>query len=543
MPADSAAGQLDGSPMRAAARIVAFLVFVAGLVAPQTAIAQVDTPGELLVVITSPSENSVVTSQVDVVAEASDGTVEVQFFVSTDGGVTWTPLGTDTTPADGWMATWESGTYSGEALLRAQASDGVSQASDEVNVTVDNSPPEVTAEVSETVFSPNGDGRKDSTVLTARSSEPADLTLQIIDNEGRVRRSWSSTERTTTFNIKWNGRGAQRPLPDGRYTLRAKGVDRVGLRDHAATRVVIDTRAPRIRSLRMGPKLFFKSGTLTADYSLRDRSSDFAVKLEIRGHLGSVGAIKRISGENGEIHFATRYPDGKVLYPGRYSARLIVRDDAGNATRSRRILWRMHRPARARVFKRLNNVGRRVALTIDDCNDPAVWARMLDILESFHTKATFFCSGQQVVRNPELARRTVASGHAIGSHGWDHQYMKGRPQSETEWRIRADARAWWDLAHETTAPFYRPAYGYHDRNGLDAAGATAHGRVIIWDVDSIDYGTPSSTVISERVVRETRPGSIVLLHVLDRTADALPSILRGLSRRQLDPVNLYRFFR
>lgn len=203
----------------------------------------------------------------------------------------------------------------------------------------------------------------------------------------------------------------------------------------------------------------------------------------------------------------------------------------------------MHRSTRAQVFERLDNVGRRVALTIDDCNDAEAWRRMLRIFASFRVQTTFFCSGSFVARYPELARMTVEQGHAIGAHGWDHQYMLGRPQSDTTWRVKADARVWWDVARETTAPFYRPAYGLHDDNGLAAAGGTGHGRVIMWDVDSVDYGSTSPDEISRRVLRQVRPGSIVLLHVLDRTVDALPAILRGLSERQLKPVDLYDFFR
>ena len=523
------------------ARALAFLVLVSAVLAPRAVMA---APAEnLTVVITTPAEDSVVSGRVAVAAEASEGTIQVDFSVSTDGGITSTPIGSDNTSADGWTASWSSEGYSGAALITATATDGTLQATDEVGVRADNAPPRVSVGVSRRAFSPNGDGRKDAVVLTASSNEPTDLTLQIVDREGRVRRRWVSDKATTSFEVPWNGRAARQALRDGRYIVRATGVDRVGLPGRGSRPVVIDTAGPRIRSLRIGPKLFVRSGTLTARYRLRDRSARFSVRLQIRDRLGPTARATRVSGNNSEVRFATRYSDGTVLYPGRYSARLIVEDDAGNVTRSRNIDWRMHRPVDARNFKRLKDAGRRVALTIDDCNDPGAWARMLDILQSFRTKATFFCSGQMVARYPELARRTVADGHAIGSHGWDHQYMMGKPQAETEWRIRADARVWWDLTRETTAAFYRPAFGYHDRDGMRAASATGHGRVIMWDVDSIDYGTSSPSLISNRVIRESRPGSIVLLHVLDRTADALPSILRGLAQRDLQPVDLYRLFR
>lgn len=510
---------------------------------PPPAFAAPAAQSEPTVTISSPADGSVVTGDVTVVVEVSAETDEVTFAASLDDGATWTELGTDTSGDDGWSAIWDSSGYSGAARLRAVVRDGSSEASDEVDVVVDNAPPAVSLAVSLAVFSPNGDRRKDTTTFEVRSSEPAELTIEVIDGAGVLRRRWQSATPVTYLIGPWRGRSKSGRVRDGRYSVHAYAVDQVGLRGDARASVLIDTRAPRITGLRIGPKLFTRTGVLRTRYRLEDRSRRFKVHLQIADRFGVVARKTRQAGRYGKIRYRTRYRSGRPLFPGLYSARVRIVDDAGNVRLSRRTSWRMHRRVRARVFTRLDNVGRRVALTFDDCNFSDAWRRILRILDAWRVKATFFCSGEQVAWDRAVARQTVRRRHAIGSHGWDHALLSGRSQSESEWRMRRDARLWWQIARDTTVPFYRPAYGGYDRNVVAAAGATGHGRVVLWDVDSQDYRTSSSSLIAARVLSQVRPGSIVLMHVLNQTANALPAILRGLRQRDLRPLDLHRFFR
>lgn len=510
---------------------------------PAAAMAAAEGAQETSVTITRPSDGSFVAGVVAVVSEASANTSSVTFAVSTDEALTWSEVGVDTDGSDGWSAVWESHPYSGPALLQATATDGVSEAGDEVSVVADNAAPTVRLSVSRHAFSPNGDGKKDTTVLKAQTNEPTLIRIEILDREDRVLRRWSSRGATTSFTARWQGRASQRRLRDGVYRIRAHAEDAVGYSSDARRSVVIDTRAPRFASLRISRTLFTQVGTLRTSYKLRDRAQRFRVQLQIADRLGVIRRIRHGSRKQSEIAYKTRYGNGAPLHPGRYSARVRVSDDAGNTRLSDKKLWVMRQPVRAKIFERLANVGRRVALTFDDCNHPDAWDRILRTLANFRVKATFFCSGQQVLVHRDVAKRTVREGHAIGSHGWDHALLSGRSQSETEWRIRADARLWWGISRDTTASLYRPAYGGYDRNVLAAAGATGHGRVVMWDVDSLDYATSSPNAISSRVLREARPGSIILVHVLDQTAAALPAILRGLAQRDLLAVDLHRLFR
>jgi peptidoglycan/xylan/chitin deacetylase (PgdA/CDA1 family) len=87
-------------------------------------------------------------------------------------------------------------------------------------------------------------------------------------------------------------------------------------------------------------------------------------------------------------------------------------------------------------------------------------------------------------------------------------------------------------------PFRRPPYGVVDREAIAAAGTCGYRWLVLWDVDPSDWERPGAAAIASRVLTHVRAGSIVVLHVLDQTASALPAILRGLRSRGLRPVTL-----
>ena len=92
-----------------------------------------------------------------------------------------------------------------------------------------------------------------------------------------------------------------------------------------------------------------------------------------------------------------------------------------------------------RTFIGLEPGSRLLALTYDDGpNDPYTW-RMMEVLERHGVKATFFLIGQFVRQKPEIARALVASGHAIGSHTWDHPNLIFASRAEVRATAGADA--------------------------------------------------------------------------------------------------------
>ena len=174
-----------------------------------------------------------------------------------------------------------------------------------------------------------------------------------------------------------------------------------------------------------------------------------------------------------------------------------------------------------------------IALTIDDGPWPKTTAEMLDILKRNNVKATFFWVGSALQENPEIAKRVVAEGHAIGNHTWHHWYRK-----MDEATAKSEIEKTNELIYKTTGvktSFFRPPGGYLN-NGLAAYAKSQKNSVVMWSVTSADTDPRAKyQVFVKNVIRDAKPGSIVLMHDgggnRERTVKALPAIVSGLKQQ------------
>jgi peptidoglycan-N-acetylglucosamine deacetylase len=182
----------------------------------------------------------------------------------------------------------------------------------------------------------------------------------------------------------------------------------------------------------------------------------------------------------------------------------------------------------------------RVALTFDDGPSPTYTPQILDILERFDVKATFFAVGTMIERFPAVFRRVVREGHSIANHTYAHPI--GGSFAD---RPRAEIRSEMDRMQRLLQSFgvrpvgFRPPGGSWSDFVRDEAEKRGM-RTILWGVDSRDWLRPTAQQLVRRVLADARPGSIILLHDgggdRSATVKALPAIIRGLRERGLDPV-------
>ena len=173
------------------------------------------------------------------------------------------------------------------------------------------------------------------------------------------------------------------------------------------------------------------------------------------------------------------------------------------------------------VYKvQLSNNEKVIALSIDDGPWPKTTLEMLDILKQNDVKATFFWVGQALQANPDLAKREIAEGHAIGNHTWHHWY---RRMDEATAKSEIDRTA--DLIYKTTGvktSLFRPPGGFLN-NGLAAYAKSQKDAVIMW------------SLTTNNVLKGAKPGFIVLMHDgggdRHRTVEALPQIISGLKQQ------------
>jgi len=188
--------------------------------------------------------------------------------------------------------------------------------------------------------------------------------------------------------------------------------------------------------------------------------------------------------------------------------------------------------------------GRGYALTFDDGPHPQGTPAMLEILAREHVRATFFLVGEQVLRNPALAREIADAGHAIALHCHRHRNLLRL----TPWQVREDiARAQHSIAAHTgrSPELYRPPYGVLNATALRLARARGW-RTLLWSHWGRDWEARATAAsIAARVTDGAGEGAVLLLHDADdysapdswrRTAEALPRVLATLAERGLEPV-------
>lgn len=179
---------------------------------------------------------------------------------------------------------------------------------------------------------------------------------------------------------------------------------------------------------------------------------------------------------------------------------------------------------------------RAVALTFDD-GPSRYTTRILQVLRRLHARATFFMVGYLAQRYPGIVNRLVAAGMAVGNHSMNHP--RERPFAHLPPRVIEDQigechRTLVGLGATPTA--FRPPGGSWSDDVLAVAGDVGE-RVVLWSVDSRDFEARSPAALARTVIRESHPGSIVLLHDggggRQVTVRALPRIIRGLRAKGL----------
>ncbi|MCS7074767.1 MAG: polysaccharide deacetylase family protein, partial [Bacteroidia bacterium] len=167
-----------------------------------------------------------------------------------------------------------------------------------------------------------------------------------------------------------------------------------------------------------------------------------------------------------------------------------------------------------------------VYLTFDDGPTPGVTDFVLEQLEKYQAKATFFCVGDQVRRHPGLAKEILAAGHLIGNHTFTHRH--GWKTTPAEYM--AEVRQTDTIIYETLGirpQHFRPPYGKFSP-GVRNALMESH-QIVMWDVLAGDFDPELSPEdCRTNIIRNYEPGSIIVLHDSQKCGDKLKKILPDL---------------
>ncbi len=153
---------------------------------------------------------------------------------------------------------------------------------------------------------------------------------------------------------------------------------------------------------------------------------------------------------------------------------------------------------------RLPGVKKRVFLTFDDGPVPQVTPWVLDVLDYYEVKATFFCVGDNVARNPNLFQEIRNRGHQVGNHTMNHvQGISTSPEKYVRNVLNAN-----DLIQSR---LFRPPHGHMIPGQAKLLKNTFN--IIMWDVVTRDYSKKlSGEEVFNNVKRYARNGSIIVIH-------------------------------
>lgn len=173
-----------------------------------------------------------------------------------------------------------------------------------------------------------------------------------------------------------------------------------------------------------------------------------------------------------------------------------------------------------------------IALTFDDGPWAASTPEVLDILKKNNIKATFFVVGQMLKTYPELGQRIVAEGHVIGNHTWHHWYHYFNAQAAA-YEIESTTDLIYQITGARTTLFRPPGGIMH--NGVVAYAKNKNYSIITWSADSLDYSRPAVPKLIKNVMKDSKPGGIVLMHDgggnRSRTVQALPEIISNFRKQ------------
>lgn len=195
------------------------------------------------------------------------------------------------------------------------------------------------------------------------------------------------------------------------------------------------------------------------------------------------------------------------------------------------------------TFNSVHVDGPYIAMTFDDGPSATLTPKLLDLLAAHHIKATFFVIGENVAEHPEIVARAAREGNEIGNHSWSHPNF-GKMSDDG---VRRQLQQTDDAIKNATGKrptLMRPPYGsittrekrwIHDEFGYD---------IILWDVDPNDWKRPGPAVVRARILKETRPGSIVLSHdIHPGTIEAMPSTFDELEAKGFKFVTVSELIR
>ena len=164
---------------------------------------------------------------------------------------------------------------------------------------------------------------------------------------------------------------------------------------------------------------------------------------------------------------------------------------------------------------------KRIALTFDDGPHPKVTEQILNLLDKYQAKATFFMLGSRVQYYPDIAKDVLARGHEVGNHSWNHPVLTKLSIEQVSKEYTSTASAITQAIGQGPTVF-RPPYGATN----DTVNSQIPVPVVLWSIDTMDWKHRNAQQLLPYVQNNLHNNAIVLMHDIHQsTADGLDAVL------------------
>lgn len=165
-----------------------------------------------------------------------------------------------------------------------------------------------------------------------------------------------------------------------------------------------------------------------------------------------------------------------------------------------------------------------IAISFDAAWGATRTPKLLDTLDKYDIKTTFFLTNIWLKKYPQKAKEIASRGHEIGLHSANHPKFTEIPVEKMIKEINENSDMVTDITGQT-AKVFRPPFGAYNNKVINVINKE-NLKAIQWSVDSLDWKDLSAKQIYERVTKRIHPGAIVLFHNDGKnTPEALEDIL------------------
>ena len=161
---------------------------------------------------------------------------------------------------------------------------------------------------------------------------------------------------------------------------------------------------------------------------------------------------------------------------------------------------------------------------------------ILDILDLYEVKTTFFIGGSWAVKNIDLIKEIYTRGHELGNHGFYHKDQNNLDFEANVQEIK--------MCHEVVCKnlgiemsLFAPPSGAYNLETIDAAVSLNY-KTIMWTHDTIDWRDQNSDLIYNRATKDLSNGDLILMHPTKKTVEAMTNVITTAINNGFNPTTV-----